>query len=119
MNSAQELLRREFDAEEGTFLLKLRIELKWDKSLFARLTSLMFSVAEEMKGAEVIPVWVANGFWFCDTWVKEWSSHPTFPRPDEGYYKISCETLHDLAYMLFTGESPYADETLRNRCEPS
>ncbi len=36
------VLRREFSAEEGTFLLQLRVKLHWDKEAFDRLTEAMF-----------------------------------------------------------------------------
>jgi hypothetical protein len=48
--SSREILRREFDAEEGSFLLQARVQLKWDWDAFRRLTSAMYDVAEEVKG---------------------------------------------------------------------
>ena len=33
------VLRREFGAEEGSFLLKLRCEMEWDKKAFSPLIS--------------------------------------------------------------------------------
>lgn len=36
------ILRNEFAAEEGSFLLQLRVENHWDKSAFDRLTEAMF-----------------------------------------------------------------------------
>jgi hypothetical protein len=48
--SSREILRREFDAEEGSFLLQARVSLKWDWDAFRRLTSAMYDVADEAKG---------------------------------------------------------------------
>lgn len=61
MNSQETLsfLRSAFDAEQGSFLARLRGDLDWDQQAFSRL--------------------------------------------DESAY----ERLHDLAYWLFQGESPY------------
>lgn len=112
MNS-EETLKREFDGEEGSFILKLRCDLDWDKKAFGNLVSIMYDSAEKYKGKESIPTWMAHGFWFFDTWVCEWTSHPDFPRPEKEYYENSIELIHDLAYYLFIGESPYEDDTLK------
>ena len=111
--NTEEVLKKEFEGEEGSFILKLRCELNWDKNAFSSLASSMCDVAEKYKGKQSIPTWIAHGFWFFDTWVKEWTSHPDFPRPEKEYYENSIELIHDLAYYLFIGESPYEDDTLK------
>ena len=105
-------LKRQFDAEEDSFLLLLRCELKWSEDAFKELTTAMYHVASKYQDAESIPTWIANGFWYCDTWVREWTSHENFPRPGEDYYHDSLELIRDLAYYLFMSESPYEDNTL-------
>lgn len=42
-------------------------------------------------------------FWYVDWFVREWSQHERFPQE----HSPSYERLHDLAYFLFFGESPY------------
>ncbi|HEY8026798.1 MAG TPA: hypothetical protein VIF60_19820 [Burkholderiaceae bacterium] len=110
--TAEQILKSEFDAEDGTFLLIARCQLSWDKNAFKWLTAVMYDVAANVNKSNEIPKWIANGFWFCDKWIPEWTSHPNFLRPDDRYYKKSCELIHDLAYFLFNGESPYEDDTL-------
>jgi len=96
-------LQSEFDAEDGSFLIGLRGELNWDKDAFRNLTRLMYQAASEMQGQSDIPVEIAQGFWFCDTWIRHWTSHENFPRPEVQYYEDSLELIHDLAYFLFMG----------------
>ena len=48
--SPREILKREFDAEEGSFLLQARVWLNWDWEAFRRLTSAMYDVADEVNG---------------------------------------------------------------------
>lgn len=48
--SSRDILRREFDAEEGSFLLQARVRYKWDWDAFRRLTGAMYDVADEVKG---------------------------------------------------------------------
>jgi len=105
-------LKREFDAEKNTFLLKLRCELTWDEEAFRILTSLMYDVAKSLQGKEEIPTWIAQGYWFCDTWIRDWTSHENFPRPGKDYYQRAIELIHDLSYFLFMSESPYEDNSL-------
>jgi len=57
-----------------------------------------------------IPQWIAQGFWYLDGFVRDWSSHANFPREhDPMYYQAAFARLHDLAHYLFFGESPYQD----------
>lgn len=109
------ILRREFSAEKGSFLILARIELTWDWKAFRRLTSAMYDVADEVKGQPSIEAWIAQGFWFCDRWIREHTSHPSFPRPPEEAYQDALRLLDDLASFLFMGQSPYDDDTLRKR----
>jgi hypothetical protein len=110
--SALEDLRREFQAEESSFLLQLRGEIRWDPVAFGRMTALMLEVVKSRNPEVPIPRWLAEGFWFLDWFVKDWSTHPNFPRPlAERYYRRAYERLHDLAYWLFMGKSPYENES--------
>jgi hypothetical protein len=115
--SSREILRCEFDAEEGSFLMQARIRLKWDWDAFRRLTSAMYDVADEVKGQPSIETWIAQGFWFCDTWIRDHTGHHDFPRPPEEAYRDALALLDDLAYFLFMGESPCTDDTLRKRAK--
>ncbi|MES2569584.1 MAG: hypothetical protein V4710_05965 [Verrucomicrobiota bacterium] len=112
---SREILKRHFDGEDGTFLIIARCELRWDWQAFRELTSAMCSVAADEKGGQQIERWVAHGFWFCDTWIREWTGHPDFPRPEQQAYEDAIELIHDLAYYLFLGESPYEDDALQRK----
>lgn len=115
--SKHNALKREFDAEGGSFLIILRTELRWDWTAFHQLTAAMYDVAEEVRGRPTIESWIAEGFWYCDTWIREWTGHPNFPRPSEPEYPAALELIHDLAYFLFIGESPYEDATLQTKAK--
>jgi hypothetical protein len=116
--AARETLKREFHAEEGSFLIQARCQLEWDWDAFRRLTSAMYDVAEEAKGRPSIETWIAEGFWYCDTFISGWTSHPNFPRPPEDAYRDAIELLHNLASFLFTGQNPYDDDdTLRKEAK--
>lgn len=49
--SPRDVLRREFHAEEGSFLIQLRVRLQWDWDAFRRLTGAMYDVADEVRGS--------------------------------------------------------------------
>ena len=109
MEEFMAVLRREFEAEEeGSFMLKLRCELVWDRAAFSRLVRAMEQCARAYEGREQVERWVAGGFWYLEWFVPDWTSHPNFPRPhDQQYYQEACRRLGDLAYWFFVGESPY------------
>jgi len=114
---AHDILKREFDAEEGSFLIQARVRLEWDWDAFRRLTSAMYDVADEAKGQPSVETWIAQGFWYCDTFIRDWTSHPNFPRPPEEAYQDALELLRSLASFLFTGLNPYNDDTLRKKAK--
>jgi len=115
--TARDMLKREFDAGEGSFLLQARVWLNWDWEAFRRLTSAMYDVADEVKGQPSIETWIAEGFWYCDTFIRDWTGHHNFPRPPEDVYRDALLLLGELASFLFTGQSPYRDDTLRKRAK--
>ena len=107
---ADDVLQREFDAEDGSFLIQLRSALHWDPVAFRRLTGAMRAHVERRDPDADIPRWVADGFWYASWFIRDWSQHPNFPRPYAAeYYEAAYGRLHDLASWLFTGESPYND----------
>ena len=115
--SPRDVLRREFHAEEGSFLIQLRVRLRWDWDAFRRLTSAMYDVADEVRGQPSMETWIAEGFWYCDTFIRDWTSHPNFPRPPEEAHRDALALLGDLASFLFTGLKPYKDDTLRKKAK--
>ncbi|HEX8612752.1 MAG TPA: hypothetical protein VF800_15805 [Telluria sp.] len=107
------VLKEEFQAGDGSFLLELRCDLNWNRKAFVRLVSAMQEYIEKRPESETLERWIAEGFWHLDHFVKEWCSHASFSRPyEQQYYEDAYERLHDLAYWLFVGESPYIDGSL-------
>jgi hypothetical protein len=112
---ARESLRRNFDGDPGSFLLRARCDLTWDRDAFHELTRSMFAIASETRESGTLERWVAEGFWFCDTWIASWTSHPSFTRPPQ--HEEALELIHDLAYYYFVGESPYEDDRLERMAD--
>lgn len=110
MRNLLETLRCEFDAEENSFLIKLRCDFYWDKDAFERLTEAMRDYCYESQEKNLLERWIAEGFWFISHFVKDHSLHPSFPRPyAPEYYEKAYERLDDLAYWFFFGQSPYIE----------
>ena len=110
MDDYRNILKSEFDADDDSFSINLRIQLYWDKKAFARLTNAMKTCCEQEEKSESMERWLAEGFWYFSWFVKDWSQHENFPRPEtEEYYEAAYERLDDLAYWFFVGESPYSN----------
>ena len=106
-----ELLRREFSAEEGSFLLQLRIDLHWDRHAFSRLEQAMRRVCAQQESREQLDRWLVEGYWYLSDFVPAHISHPNFPRPEPaGYYEAAVKRLWDLQYWFATGQSLYLDD---------
>jgi hypothetical protein len=118
MDDWQAILRSEFDAEEGSFLLKMRCELAWDVDVFERVSSAMASCCRAKEGDGLIERWISEGFWYYSWAVKDWTTHPNFPRYHVAeYYQAAYEYLNDLAFWFFVGESPWTDGGEQSRSE--
>ncbi|MGW7067596.1 hypothetical protein ACWGII_30150 [Streptomyces sp. NPDC054855] len=105
-----ETLEREFRAEEGSFLLRLRTDLTWDRAAFTRLERAMRAVCAHFQAASQLDRWLADGFYEVATAVPGWTAHPDFPRPVPApYYEDCLERVGDLADWFFRGESSYGE----------
>jgi hypothetical protein len=104
----EDVLRREFDAEEGSFLIQLRCGLTWNRKAFTRLILAMEACCQDNEGKETLDRWVAEGFWYLSWFVESWATHPNFPKNEPAeYYVKAFNRLHGLASWLFTGNPPY------------
>ncbi|GGM24115.1 hypothetical protein GCM10011608_06210 [Micromonospora sonchi] len=74
------VLRREFESVDGSFLLRLRGGLVWDRAAFSRLEQAMRLACEQRGGHDDLPRWMAEGFYEVSHFVAEWTAHPNFPR---------------------------------------
>ena len=102
------VLRNEFEAGDGSFLIQIRPDLNWDKASFTRLITAMQRCCEEIGESETLDRWMAEGFWYVPSSVRDWTTHPNFPKVHEPeYYETAYQRLDDLAYWFFVGESPY------------
>ncbi|MFI6758293.1 hypothetical protein ACIBF5_04005 [Micromonospora sp. NPDC050417] len=107
---ALEVLRREFASEDGTFMLALYAERRWDCQAFTRLEQAMRSVAMEYADRDQLDRWLAEGYFHLSTWVRDHTSHPDFPRPmPDSYYDACVDRLWELADWYFRGEHIYQE----------
>jgi len=106
------ILRNEFGADDGSFLIRLRVHLTWDRDAFTRVITAMQTYCEQSDHPDTLERWIAEGFWFIPRFVRDWTTHENFPREHAAeYYERAFERLDDLAYWYFMGESPYEDNT--------
>jgi hypothetical protein len=108
VDDALVFLRQEFEAGEGSFLLRLRPELVWDRGAFTRLERAMRAVCERTQDDHTLDRWMAEGFYYVPRFVRDWTTHPNFPRPQPQPYHDDClERLDDLADWFFHGWHAY------------
>jgi len=113
-------LQSEFDAEEGSLLLSIRGNLAWDTVALDRLVAAMEACCRATAEEKLVERWVAEGFWYVSWFVKDWTSHPNFPRRRTNeYYEAVYEYLNGLAYWFFFDEPPWTDDGVQARAELS
>ena len=105
------VLRKEFEAGEGSFLLGLRgARLEWDRQAFSRLERAMRAACERLQDQEQLDRWTAEGFFYVPRFVRDRTGHPHFPRPQpEQYYEDCVQRLDDLADWFFHGRDMYQE----------
>ena len=110
VESFLDILKREFTAEDGSFLIQLRPNLNWNKEAFSKLVTAMEACCKACEKQESLERWLVEGFWWMSWFVKDWTTHPSFPRPQPPeYHENALKRLEDLAYWFFSGCSPYED----------
>jgi hypothetical protein len=103
-----QLLWQEFNAADGSFLLQLRSDLRWDRQAFSRLEQAMRRVCAQQETRDQLDRWLIEGYWYLAEFVPGHTSHPAFPRPEPpGYYEAALKRLQDLQNWYVTGRSPY------------
>lgn len=101
MNDYLTILRKEFDADEGTFLLKFRCFADWDKEVFSRLIQAMEQCAKQHEVRDVIETWIARGFWFSETTTTGLVNRPERrPSEDDDYTGGLCEARRPVLLAL-------------------
>ena len=119
------ILWHEFFAEPGSFLIKLRVERRWDKEAFDRLTEAMRKCCKEYEqkqkteeyrlqyALDKVPRWLASGFWFLSHEARDITSHPAWDerrKQEPEYFNKAYERLDSLALWFFEGQCPWRDE---------
>jgi hypothetical protein len=104
-------LAEEVDSPENVFLLELRPNMNWKKDCFHQLVREMYQCCEKYESKETLEKWIAEGFWYLSTFVKDWTTHPNFPKQHSNdYYEKSYILLEELAFYFFTGGHPRIDK---------
>ena len=107
---ARDVLRQEFGSEPRSFLFRLRNDRVWDRIAFTRLEQAMRAVCRDNEDQDHLERWLAEGYFYCATSVRDDTAHPSFPRPKpERYYSACLERLWELADWYFRGYHVYQE----------
>jgi hypothetical protein len=103
----RQVLSAEFNADEGTYLHRLRLDHEFDRAAFVQLATAMRDCCHETASVAVIDRTLAHGFWFVPTFSDQWIAHPNFPKTrTDAYYKRASDILFQLAEWFFSGICP-------------
>jgi hypothetical protein len=90
-------LRSAFDAEPGTFLSALQVDLVWDAAAFERLVTAMEAACVRYADSDELPRWLVAGFWYTADAVPLLIQDPRFVRRRPArYYEQACGRLWEL-----------------------
>lgn len=96
------VLRHEFSAGEGSFLIRLRIDLTWDTEAFARLTAAMAECCSATAKDDELERWLAEGFWYLYFFTEGHTSHVSWAdSPQRSEIEAGVDELGALADRFF------------------
>ena len=105
-------LKEELNATDGSFLLELRTQFRWNHNAFINLLNKINEECKRTKGESSLDREVASGIWYSIDFIKDWVNHENFPKVySTEYYETAFELLKDLGYYYFMAESPYESES--------
>ncbi len=108
-NDWREVLRREFEAEDGSFLATAQGEFRWDQNAFRELIEAMRDACVRCAEEELIYRWMAHGFFYVPAFIRAWTQQEDFDRPDDAYWRQAINLLEALSHWFFWGEPPTQD----------
>ncbi|GAA5192026.1 hypothetical protein GCM10023322_50720 [Rugosimonospora acidiphila] len=101
MDDALVVLGQEFEAREGSFQHWPRPELVWDRDAFTRLERAMRAVCERAQDDDTLERWMAEEFHYVPRFVRDWTTHPNFPRPGAAWrFALQVSTSADAGRVL-------------------
>lgn len=106
------VLKHEFEAGEGSFVLQLRCGPGWDKEAYSRLFKAMLECCKAHDGQTHIERWIVEGFWWLDFYPR-YNSQRSEDESDfyeSDYYENAVTNFNHLAFWLFGGEARADDE---------
>jgi hypothetical protein len=107
----EEVLKTELTAADGSFLLTLRSEYRWDRARFSVLARALWACCRATCDEDQLPRWLAGGVWELCSGAPGIISHPDFHRehPEE-YFERARELLMALGTEFFSGEPMWEGE---------
>ncbi len=98
-------LRSDFDAAEGSFLLQLRCQGRWDDERLTKLLEVMAHCTKLYADADSLPRWIASGFWYMSVFVPEQAQHQSFQSSHSpAFLRERCGDIEHVVFGFFTGE---------------
>ena len=101
-----EILQREFQADEGSFLSIAQVERRWDKVAFRELIEAMRDCCVRCAEDQRLDRWMAHGFFYVPAFIRAWTQQPEFERPSDEYWQRAVDLLEVLSHWFFWGEPP-------------
>ncbi len=103
-DSDADVLRREFEAADGTFLYALQEEDRWDRDAFTRLHDALVVCCVGHGSATTLERWITSGFWSTLRSIERYLSwQEGLPEEDEEYYHEAHLRVEQATEWLLIG----------------
>lgn len=102
MDPWREILRKEHEGADGSFVMQLHGEARWDEPAHTRLFAAMRECCKAHEGQDTVERWIAEVFWYLSWWPRllverHW--------PGSEYHQDAVINFDHLAWWLFARQA--------------
>jgi len=102
MDTWREVLCKEHEAADDSFVMQLRGESRWDDAAHTRLFAAMLECCKAHEGQDTVERWIAEVFWYLSWWPRQQVERC---RPGSDDHENALANFDHLAWWLFARES--------------
>ncbi|CAH1232630.1 hypothetical protein PAECIP111891_07066 [Paenibacillus allorhizoplanae] len=97
----EEKLYNELTAQNNSFLIGIRVNIKWEHQKFINLIELMRDYILKTENNSIIERKFLKGYLYLSRFIPQWTSHDNFRRNNNAFSNDYYETAYKLISLIY------------------